>query len=109
LNAKYLIKEIETYEVEVPGEFKEVCVDVIGNLTKEGQRIVLMRLFLIKKNQESVRFGMNIKDKFSLREIMNGKSQQIKNQLKMQTLSQLQEEKLLMNGLGGMEIGKVKS
>jgi hypothetical protein len=37
LNAKYLIKEIETYEVEVPGEFKEVCVDVIGNLTKEGE------------------------------------------------------------------------
>lgn len=34
INAKYLIKTIETYEVEVPDTYKEVCEKVASNLTK---------------------------------------------------------------------------
>lgn len=35
INAKYLIKTIETYEVEVPDTYKEVCEKAVSNETKD--------------------------------------------------------------------------
>jgi hypothetical protein len=52
LNAKYLIKEIETYEVEVPDEFKEVCVELVGNGTK-GETIQSCKDEVVSYKKES--------------------------------------------------------
>lgn len=51
LNAKYLIKEKETYEVEVP-QYKEVCSEIPNNLTK-GELISSCKNEIVSYSNES--------------------------------------------------------